>query len=94
MLGAVAGGDVVLGDERHQVGRAVEPVNLLGLALVEDRAKCELRGMGGFGVQGRILCVPSFRKTPILTLPGRGSQCERWWPHLPDVDNSGAKKAQ
>src|SRR5437016_6238329 len=78
MLGAVTRGDVVLGDERHQIGRALDPVNFLGLALGHQRAEREFRGKSGFDVQGRILCVPSCRKTNILSLHGLGSQCERW----------------
>src|SRR5262245_4012551 len=93
MLGTVAGGDVVLGDERHQIGRAREPVNFLGLALVEDRTERELRGKSGFGVQGRILCVLSCRKTPSLSPPGPGGQCGHWTRPMPGVDNSATGKS-
>ena len=56
MLGAVAGGDVVLGDDRHQVGVTGEPINLLGLALGDERAGNGL-GLGALcrlGVHGLV----------------------------------------
>ena len=51
VLGAVAGGDVVLGEHADQVGIALDLVNLLGLALVDEGAE-RLLG-GGLDVHGR-----------------------------------------
>src|SRR4051794_16016546 len=44
-------------------------MDLLGLALVEDRTERELR-MGSFGVQGRFLCVPSLGKPAFYHCTG------------------------
>ena len=56
VLGAVAGGDVVLGDQRHQVGAAGELVDPLGLAFGDQRARGALRGGWRLGVHG-CLCL-------------------------------------
>ena len=53
-LGAVAGRDVVLGDDRHQIGAAGDAVDLLGLALGDERAEKVLvgRAICRMGVHG------------------------------------------
>src|SRR5262245_27625787 len=72
MLGAVARRDVVLGDERHQIGRALDPVDLLGLALGHERAECEFRhAFWGLCVHG--LGPWSAKRNDQYITPGAGA---------------------
>ena len=62
MLGAVAGGDVVLGDDRHEVG-AVDAEYFLGLALGDERTERKGFGVSGrWGVHGVFLCTKKKRR--------------------------------
>ena len=55
VLGAVAGGDVVFGEHADQIGVALDLMDLLGLALVDE---CAERLLGGrLDIHG---CFPSF----------------------------------
>jgi hypothetical protein len=45
VFGAVAGGDVILGEDRHQIGIAFDEMNGLGLALGDLGANGRLNGI-------------------------------------------------
>jgi hypothetical protein len=52
MLGAVAGGDVVLGDQNHQIGMADELMDFFGLALGDEGTEWGFFCGWGSGVHG------------------------------------------